>query len=168
MNKQKLLYADSSFEKLRDFENALAAVDAIVVHGNCKTPEDVIASGSEAVCIVTELIPFKETVFQACPALKLVYTNNVGKGRSHFDEIETLVINDTVSRTNALKSDQIDAMNRCDLKTAHLLKRAGMEQQVFTLYASNAAFAGGMDAAVLFKEYANKAGVKMEASMSFM
>ncbi|MEE4600954.1 MAG: hypothetical protein V2J65_06710 [Desulfobacteraceae bacterium] len=83
MNKQKLLYADSSFEKLRDFENALAAVDA---------------------------------------------------------------------------------MNRCDLKTAHLLKKAGMEQQVFTLYASNAAFAGGMDAAVLFKEYANKAGVKMEVS----
>jgi peptide/nickel transport system substrate-binding protein len=172
------------------------------------------------------------------------------EGRAHFDEIETLVINDTVSRTNALKSDQIDAMNRCDLKTVHLLekspslqlirktgrlhyyfpmrtdtdpfdnkdvrlalkyainrqalldlilkgygalgndhpiaptyryynaklpqrrydpdkakyhlKKAGMEQQVFKLHASNAAFAGGMDAAVLFKEYANKAGVKME------
>jgi peptide/nickel transport system substrate-binding protein len=171
-------------------------------------------------------------------------------GRAHFDEVETLVINDTVSRTNALKSGQIDAMNRCDLKTAHLLnkapglqlirktgalhyyfpmrtdtppfdnedvrlalkyavnrqalldlilkgygvlgndhpiaptyrffnpdlpqrhydpdkakfylKKAGMEQQVFKLHASNAAFAGGMDAAVLFKEYANKAGVKME------
>ena len=78
MNKHKVLYADSSFEDLRDFENALAAVDAIVVHGNCKTPEDVIASGSDAVCIVTELIPLNKSVFQACPALKLVYTNNVG------------------------------------------------------------------------------------------
>lgn len=170
--------------------------------------------------------------------------------RAHFDEIETLVINDTVSRTNALKSGKIDAMNRCDLKTAHLLnkvpglqvirktgglhyyfpmrtdtppfdnldvrlalkyainrqamldlllkgygalgndhpiapsyryyaselpqrrydpgkvkfhlKKAGMENHLFKLHASNAAFAGGIDAAVLFKEYANKAGVKME------
>jgi D-3-phosphoglycerate dehydrogenase len=78
MNKPKVLYADSSFEDLRDFENALAAVGAIVVHGSCKTPEDVIASGSDAVCIVTEMIPLGEMVFQACPALKLVFTNNVG------------------------------------------------------------------------------------------
>ena len=171
-------------------------------------------------------------------------------GRAHFDEIATLVINDTVSRTNALKSSQIDAMNRCDLKTANLLtqtpdlqlirktgalhyyfpmrtdtppfdnidarlalkyavnreallelilkgygalgndhpiapsyrffnqdlpqrrydpdkakfhlKKAGMVNQVFKLHASNAAFDGGMDAAVLFKEYANAAGIKME------
>ena len=78
MNKRKVLYADSSFEDLRDFENALATVRATVVHGNCKTPEDLIASGSDAVCIVTELISLDETVFQACPALELVFTNNVG------------------------------------------------------------------------------------------
>ncbi len=78
MNKQKVLYADSSFDDLSNFESALAAVDAIVSHGNCKTPQDVIASGSDAVCIITELIPLNEMVFQACPALKLVYTNNVG------------------------------------------------------------------------------------------
>jgi len=56
MNKRKVLYADSSFEDLRDFENALTTLGATVVHGNCKTPVDVIASGSDAVCIVTELI----------------------------------------------------------------------------------------------------------------
>jgi len=78
IDKHKVLYADSSFENLRDFENALAAVGATVVYGGCKTQEDVIASGSDAVCIVTELIPLDETVFQACPALKLVFTNNVG------------------------------------------------------------------------------------------
>ena len=60
MNKRKVLYADSSFEDLRDFENALATVGATVVHGNCKTPADVIASGSDAVCIVTELISLDE------------------------------------------------------------------------------------------------------------
>jgi len=49
MNKRKVLYADSSFENLRDFENSLASVGATVVHGNCKTPVDVIASGSDAV-----------------------------------------------------------------------------------------------------------------------
>jgi len=78
MNKQKVLYADSSFDDLSNFESALAAVDAIVIHGNCKTQQDVIALGSDAVCIITELIPLNEMVFQACPALKLVYTNNVG------------------------------------------------------------------------------------------
>jgi len=78
IDKHKVLYADSSFENLRDFENALAEVGATVVYGGCKTQEDVIASGSDAVCIVTELIPLDETVFQACPALKLVFTNNVG------------------------------------------------------------------------------------------
>jgi len=78
MNEQKVLYADSSFDDLSDFENTLAAVDVTVAHGNCKTPEDVIVSGSDAMCIITELIPMNEMVFQACPALKLVYTNNVG------------------------------------------------------------------------------------------
>ena len=78
MNTRKVLYADSSFKDLRNFENALTAVGATVVHGNCKTPEDVIVSGLDAMCIVTELISLGEMVFQACPALKLVYTNNVG------------------------------------------------------------------------------------------
>ncbi len=78
MNKQKILYADSSFKDLGDFETALDVVGGIVVHGGCKTVDDVIASGAEAVCIVTELIPLGEAVFKTCPALKLVYTNNVG------------------------------------------------------------------------------------------
>ncbi|MFT5701339.1 MAG: peptide/nickel transport system substrate-binding protein [Desulforhopalus sp.] len=43
--------------------------------------------------------------------------------RAFFDEIETLGINDVNARTNALKTGQIDVMNRCDLKTVHLLKR---------------------------------------------
>jgi len=78
MHTHKVLYADSSFDDLSDFERSLTSVDANVVHGNCKTPEDVIGSGSDAVCIITELIPLNEMVFQKCPSLKLVYTNNVG------------------------------------------------------------------------------------------
>ena len=39
---------------------------------------EVIASGSDAICIVTELIPLDESVFKACPSLKLIITNNVG------------------------------------------------------------------------------------------
>ena len=44
-------------------------------------------------------------------------------GRAHFDEAEALVITDVTARTNALTTDEIDAMDRVDLKTAHLLKR---------------------------------------------
>lgn len=43
--------------------------------------------------------------------------------RAYFDEVETLGINDVNARTNALKTGQIDIMNRCELKTVHLLKR---------------------------------------------
>ncbi len=45
------------------------------------------------------------------------------EGRAHFDEVQTLSIVDTNARTNALKTGQIDVMDRPDLKTIHLFKR---------------------------------------------
>jgi peptide/nickel transport system substrate-binding protein len=45
------------------------------------------------------------------------------KGRAHFEEVETLGINDTTARTNALISGQIDVMDRIDRKTANLLEK---------------------------------------------
>ena len=47
--------------------------------------------------------------------------NYWNEGRGHFDEVETLGINDTSARTNALRSGQIDVMNEPDVKTVHLL-----------------------------------------------
>ncbi|MCP4744674.1 MAG: ABC transporter substrate-binding protein [Desulfobacteraceae bacterium] len=44
--------------------------------------------------------------------------------RGWFDEVEFFCINDVNARTNALKTGQIDVMNRCELKTVHLLKRS--------------------------------------------
>lgn len=45
------------------------------------------------------------------------------EGRGHFDEVETLSIVDTNARTNALKTGQINYMDRVELKTVHLMKR---------------------------------------------
>ncbi len=45
------------------------------------------------------------------------------EGRAFFDEVETIGIADVNARTNALKTDEIDAMNRAELKTVDLLKR---------------------------------------------
>ena len=45
------------------------------------------------------------------------------EGRAHFDEIQWIGIADVAARTNALTTGQIDAMNRCDRKTLHLLER---------------------------------------------
>jgi peptide/nickel transport system substrate-binding protein len=45
------------------------------------------------------------------------------EGRAHFDEVETIAIADINARTSALKTGQIDAMNRCDLKTVHLMEK---------------------------------------------
>lgn len=54
------------------------------------------------------------------------------EGRAHFDEIEMMVIADVNARTNALQTGEIDVMNRCELKTVHLLKRSPGIQVVQT------------------------------------
>jgi len=43
--------------------------------------------------------------------------------RAWFDELELLGISDVNARTNALKTGQVDVMNRCERKTVRLLKR---------------------------------------------
>jgi len=53
-------------------------------------------------------------------------------GRAHFDEVETLAINDVTARTNALQTGAIDVMNRCERKTAHLLGERPELQLVVT------------------------------------
>lgn len=171
------------------------------------------------------------------------------KGRAHFDEIEMLCINDGNARTNALQTKAVDVMNRCELKTADMLKKrpgikviqvtgslhytfpmrtdlapfdnndvrlalkyaidreqllntilrgygsigndtpigptyqyyakdlpqrsydpdkakyhlkkAGLSNHTLTIHASNAAFAGGEDAALLYSEQARKAGINI-------
>ena len=168
---------------------------------------------------------------------------------AHFNEIETLAIVDVNARTNALKTGRVDAIDRADVKTVHLLKKmaginvtavtgtmhhtapmlvdkkpytdsnvrmalklavnreemvktvlkgygevgndhpissvnryqaanleqrtydpdkakfymkkAGMLDHTFNLHASDAAFSGAVDAAVLYQESAKKAGIKI-------
>ncbi len=174
------------------------------------------------------------------------------EGRAHFDEIETIVIDDPVARINAIRADQIDVADRPEYKllaniksipnlriiettgTRHYtfpmlsnvspyknnyvrlalkhaldreqllemilsghgkvgndhpispamryhasdselpqrvydpdksrfyMKKAGVENFIFKLNASNGAFPGAVDAAVLYKERAKKAGINIE------
>ena len=44
-------------------------------------------------------------------------------GKPYFDRYTQLVIHDIAARTNALKTGQIDVMDRPDLKTVHLLEK---------------------------------------------
>lgn len=60
------------------------------------------------------------------PGVRTFLTRNPNyfrEDRAHFDEIEILVIADVNARTNALKTGQIDYMNRVELKTVHLLEK---------------------------------------------
>ena len=172
------------------------------------------------------------------------------EGRAHFDELQYILINDSIARTNALQSGQVDVINGVELKTAHLLKKspkiqlaegagsrhfpfpvrcdqapytdnnvrlglklavdrqemvdkilrgfgyvgndipigknqkyfakdlpqrqydpekakfhmkkAGMLGHTFNLHTADAAFLGGVDAAVLYKEQASKAGINIK------
>ena len=45
------------------------------------------------------------------------------EGRAHFDESEIITITDVAARTNAVTTGEIDMMDRCDLKTLHLLEK---------------------------------------------
>ena len=56
-------------------------------------------------------------------ALAKRHANYWKPDRAHFDEVEFLSIIDAAARTNALTTGEIDAMDRVDLKTVHLLKR---------------------------------------------
>jgi len=51
------------------------------------------------------------------------YENGWKTDRAHVDTAELLVIIDAAARTNALTTGEIDAIDRVDLKTAHLLQR---------------------------------------------
>ncbi len=51
------------------------------------------------------------------------FPNYWKSNRAHFDEAEMLSIVDVTARTNALTTGEIDAMDRVDIKTAHLLAR---------------------------------------------
>ena len=176
--------------------------------------------------------------------------NYFKSGFPYFDEVEMLGISDVSSRTNALKTGRVHVINRCDVKTFHLLekmpgietlslggpmhytipmrtdvapyndnnvrlglkhaidreqmlklilkgygyvgndhpiskitsfyaadlpqrqydpdkarfylKKAGKLGETFQLHTSDAAFSGAVDAAVLFKENASKAGIKID------
>jgi peptide/nickel transport system substrate-binding protein len=178
------------------------------------------------------------------------FPNYFKKNRAHFNEVEVTIMGDVNARTTALKTNQVDVINRPDRKTAHLLsvdkniqlvnvpggllytfpmlcetppydntdvrlalkysvdredmlktilrgygvlgndhpiaptvkycatglpqraydpdkarfhlKKAGMEGQTFKLHTSDAAFAGAVDAALLWQQQAQKAGIKVE------
>ena len=60
------------------------------------------------------------------PGIRAFTTRNPNywkEGRAHFDEVETLGINDAAARTSALRQGKIHAMNRPDLKTFDLLAK---------------------------------------------
>ena len=60
------------------------------------------------------------------PGVRTTFARNPNffkTGFGHFDEVEVISITDPAARTNALTTGQIDAMDRVDLKTAHLLKQ---------------------------------------------
>ncbi|MGF7160603.1 peptide/nickel transport system substrate-binding protein [Rhodoligotrophos appendicifer] len=56
-------------------------------------------------------------------ALTKRYENYWRTDRGFFDEVDTLVVNDSSARMNALVSGQVDAINRVDTKTAALVQR---------------------------------------------
>jgi peptide/nickel transport system substrate-binding protein len=55
------------------------------------------------------------------------------QGRGHFDSVETLSVNDANARTSALRTGQIQHMDRCDLKTIDLFEKIkGVDISVVT------------------------------------
>ena len=60
------------------------------------------------------------------PGVRTTLTRNRNYFKSdadHFNAAEVITFTDSVARANALSTGEIDAMDKVDLKTAHLLKR---------------------------------------------
>ena len=67
---------------------------------------------------------YKMSKFEPGVNFKATRNPNYWKeGRGHFDEIEIITIADVAARTNALTTGETDFMDRCDIKTLHLLQR---------------------------------------------
>jgi peptide/nickel transport system substrate-binding protein len=64
-----------------------------------------------------------------------------------------------ISRSNRYHADNLEQRAYDPDKAMHHLKQAGMEGLSIDLSAADAAFAGAVDAAVLYKEHAAKAGI---------
>lgn len=63
-----------------------------------------------------------ETFDPGVRALVSRYENHYDDGKGHFDSIEQIAMNDAQARTNALMTNQVDAINRMDFKTEALIK----------------------------------------------
>ena len=70
------------------------------------------------------------------PGVRSLTTRNPNywkAGRAHFETVEMLAISDVNARTMALQTGEIDVINRCELKTLHLLRRLPGIQIVQTI-----------------------------------
>jgi len=73
--------------------------------------------------------PYSVKRFEPGVGADLVRNPNYFKpDEGNFDEVKAIAINDAAARMNAMSTGQVDAIVRCDLKTAHLLdKKPGVD-----------------------------------------
>jgi len=223
-----------------DFPYLLAETRTPIVPAGTTNFEEVIGTGGY------QLVNYEPGV----RALAKRFPNYYKENRAHFDEIEVIIMPDVNARTAALKTGQVDVINRPDRKTAHLLgktpnlqlvnvpggllytfpmltdtppydnndvrlalkysvdrkelvdkilrgygvlgndhpiapivkysatdlpqrdfdpdkarfhlKKAGLENHIFKLHTSDAAFSGAVDASILWEGHAKKAGINIE------
>jgi peptide/nickel transport system substrate-binding protein len=68
--------------------------------------------------------PYSLKSFEPGVGANLVRNPNYFKpDEGNFDEVKAIAINDAAARMNAMSTGQVDAIVRCDLKTAHLLDK---------------------------------------------
>jgi peptide/nickel transport system substrate-binding protein len=89
------------------------------------------------------------------PGVKTFATRNPNywkSDRAHFDEVELISISDVNARINALRAGQIDAMDRCDLKTidhlrkvpdVQIVRTTGRQHYVFPMRTDTAPYDNG-------------------------
>jgi len=68
--------------------------------------------------------PFSLKEFE--PGVRAAFERNPNyfkPDRGHFDEVELISVHDAAARTNALNTGEVEAIDRVDLKTVHLLQR---------------------------------------------
>ena len=97
-----------------DFPYILAETRIPIVPAGTTNFEEVMGTGGYQ---LTSYEPGVRTLAKRFP-------NYYKENRDHFDEIEVIIMPDANARTVALKTGQVDVINRPDRKTAHLLGKA--------------------------------------------
>ncbi len=123
MAKFKVVFTDYEFSTLAPEEEVLAAVDAELIHAQCRTEEEVIEAAQGADALINQYAPVSRKVIENLPNLKVVSRYGVGVNTIDIDaanENGVMVGNVTDYCMDEVSDHAFALIMACARKVVHL------------------------------------------------